>query len=419
MRRTSLWSVILVTVVGCTERPTGPPELLTNARASASVRDALPLASSQWQLTTRGLVRTRALSPIAAARAYALVSIAQYAAVDAADDRGGVADNDKTHGRRGAIAAASAKVLTYLFPLDATTVGNLLAAEALVGTPGQVAAFARGRAAGEPMGDAIVARGRADGFAQANGAPLVWDPSTLRTGEGVWSMDADAVPQVPAGFQFPAMRPYFLTSTRQFRAPPPPSDLTSQVNEVIAIVQNRTAAQAALAVALNQSTGTVTTAGVFAEIAATFIAQHNMDDRAATHVYALLHTGIMDAVTACWDSKFEYLVMRPWQVAPVALPRPLLIIGRPNHPSYPSGHSCVSGAAATVLERFFPAQRAMLEQQVVDNGMSRIYAGIHYRVDVEAGQQLGRSVADWAVRYDKRNGLLAAVLPDYRGNDDR
>jgi membrane-associated phospholipid phosphatase len=111
--------------------------------------------------------------------------------------------------------------------------------------------------------------------------------------------------------------------------------------------------------------------------------------------------------------------MRPWQVAPLDLPTSVLNIGRPNHPSYPSGHSCVSAAAATVLERFFPAQRAILEQQVEDNGMSRIYAGIHYRMDVEAGQQLGRSVARWAVGYDRMNGLLSAVLPGYRGNDDR
>ena len=418
MRRTSLWSVVLLTVVACAERPTGPPDdLLSRSPALSSTHDAGPLASSQWQLTTRGLVRARSVSPIASARVYALLSIAQYAAVDAADDAR--SDGDKTELRRGAIAAASAKVLTYLFPLDATAVANQLAAEALAGTPDQAAAFARGRTAGEQMGNLIVARGRADGFAQASGAPLVWDPTTLRTGTGVWRMDADAVPQVPAGFQFPGMRPYFLNSNSQFRAPAPPDDFSRELNEVISLVQNRTADQAALAVALNQSAGTVTTAGVFADIAATFIAQHNMDDRAATHVYALLHTGIMDAVTACWDSKFEYLVMRPWQVAPLALPRPLLIIGRPNHPSYPSGHSCVSGAAATVLERFFPAQRTMLEQQVVDNGMSRIYAGIHYRMDVEAGQQLGRSVADWAVRYDQRNGLLAAVLPQYRGNDDR
>jgi hypothetical protein len=40
-------------------------------------------------------------------------------------------------------------------------------------------------------------------------------------------------------------------------------------------------------------------------------------------------------------------------------------------------------------------------------------------MDVEAGQGLGRSVAQWAIHYDNTNGLLAALLPGYRGNDDR
>lgn len=424
MRITSPLSVLvpLVVFLGCSERPTGPPtESLSSTNAtSASVRDdAVPLASSQWQATARTLVRARSASPIVAARVYAIVSLSQYAAVDAADDLARSGRDDKAYARRGAIAAASVKALSYLFPLDATLLQTQLQTEALAGTPEQQAAFARGVPEGQRIGDLLVTRARADGFAQANGSPKVWDPTTLRTGPGIWAMDADAVPQVPAGFQFASIRPYFLENASQFRPAPPPSDLTSQVNEVVDIVANRTAEQAALAVALNQSSGTITTAGAFAVLAAGFIEQHQMDDRAAAHVYALLHTAIMDAVIGCWDAKFEYLVMRPWQVAPLDLPNSVLIIGRPNHPSYPSGHSCVSGAAATVLERFFPAQRSLLEQQVEDNGMSRIYAGIHYRIDVEAGQQLGRSVGQWAVRYDRQNGLLAAVLPNYRGNDDQ
>ena len=422
MRPTSLVAVLLplVVVIGCTEHPTGPPSLPNAGATSASIRDdASSLASSRWQVTARGRVRTRSLSPIAASRAYALVSLAQYAAVDAADDLQRSGRDDKTHARQGAIAKASVTVLSYLFPLDVALLETQLQTETLAGTPDQRAAFARGSAEGQRIGDLVVTRARADGFAQANGSPWVWDPTTLRTGPGVWSMDPDAIPQVPAGFQFAAIRPYFLDDASQFRPAPPPTDLSSQVSEVIEIVRNRTAAQAALAVALNQSSGTITTAGAFAELAGTFIEQHQMDDRAASHVYALMHTGIMDAVIACWDAKFEYLVMRPWQVAPLDLPTAVLNIGRPNHPSYPSGHSCVSAAAATVLERFFPAQRSLLEQQVVENGMSRIYAGIHFRMDVEAGQALGRSVARWAVGYDRTKGLLSAVLLGNRGNDDR
>src|SRR6185503_7886412 len=102
---------------------------------------------------------------------------------------------------------------------------------------------------------------------------------------------------------------------------------------------------------------------------------------------------------------------RPWMMAPVALPNAKLIIGRPNHPSYPSGHSCVSAASGAVIKSFFPEQSAKIDAQVAEAGMSRIYAGIHYRFDVDQGQALGASVAQWAIQYDRQRGILAAVLP--------
>src|SRR2546426_8819649 len=72
----------------------------------------------------------------------------------------------------------------------------------------------------------------------------------------------------------------------------------------------------------------------------------------------------------------------------------------PNHPSYPSGHSCVSSSAAEVLSAFFPEERAQLDAMVIEAGLSRMYAGIHYRFDIEARQALGRSVARLAIAAD-------------------
>ena len=74
----------------------------------------------------------------------------------------------------------------------------------------------------------------------------------------------------------------------------------------------------------------------------------------------------------------------------------------PNHPSYPSGHSCISSSAARVLEHFFPAHSAELDNLVNDAGLSRMYAGIHYRFDVVAGKTLGQAVADWAIGNEEK-----------------
>jgi DNA-binding NarL/FixJ family response regulator len=67
-------------------------------------------------------------------------------------------------------------------------------------------------------------------------------------------------------------------------------------------------------------------------------------------------------------------------------------------------------SVARVLEDFFPAKTAVPEGQVEEAGLSRIYGGIHYRLDITAGQNLGRSVADAAIYYDKFNGGLLATL---------
>ncbi|MEA2338222.1 MAG: hypothetical protein QOE82_2229 [Thermoanaerobaculia bacterium] len=92
--------------------------------------------------------------------------------------------------------------------------------------------------------------------------------------------------------------------------------------------------------------------------------------------------------------------------------------GTPRHPAYPSGHSTYSGAASEILSYFFGAQKTpaalpfdvRLESNpnstikeeldhMADNiGMGRLWAGIHWRSDHEAGMKLGRVVARLVIR---------------------
>ena len=81
---------------------------------------------------------------------------------------------------------------------------------------------------------------------------------------------------------------------------------------------------------------------------------------------------------------------RPSQAdASITLP-----IGLPPHPSYPSPHSCSSGAWTHTLALAFPNERQRLEQLAEEAGLSRLYAGIHYRFDAAAGLALGRAAAE-------------------------
>jgi membrane-associated phospholipid phosphatase len=101
----------------------------------------------------------------------------------------------------------------------------------------------------------------------------------------------------------------------------------------------------------------------------------------------------MDATIACYDAKYTYWLIRPYRADP-AITTP---IGRPNHPSYPSSHACSSAAAANVLAALFPANAAQLDAMADEAGESRLYAGIHYRFDKNAGLRIGRQVAALAL----------------------
>jgi len=86
--------------------------------------------------------------------------------------------------------------------------------------------------------------------------------------------------------------------------------------------------------------------------------------------------------------------------------------GTPRHPAYPSGHSTYSGAASEILNFFFGRESAdslpahpelgsrpgttigeELDDMADNIGMGRLWAGIHWRSDHEAGLKLGRAVA--------------------------
>jgi membrane-associated phospholipid phosphatase len=158
-----------------------------------------------------------------------------------------------------------------------------------------------------------------------------------------------------------------------------------------------------------QGVGTPTTPGFWIQVATDGINQHRLSERRATHLYALLSATMSDAQVGCWDAKLTYWFIRPWRADPAITVVPA--VGKPNHPAYPSGHSCVSSSAAEVLSAFFPEQRAQLDAMVTEAGLSRMYGGIHYRFDIDAGQELGRSVARFAIAAD-RSGHSALTLDD-------
>ena len=371
------------------------------------------LASPAWQEKAAGLVSQAGFNPQTATHAYPLLGVAQYLAVQRAETAEGGFDvanvasgigvgaggRDRLELDRGAVAGASVVVLTYLFPSQTQALEEMVDAQANAGPGGPHPAFARGEIIGRAVGAEIVARAQADGFSR----PFT---ATIPVGAGLWI--SNTTPATIAGGQLPGVTPWFLTSPSQFRPGPPPafgsSAFLAALGEIRQISDTRTTEQIGIAAFWALSVGTPTTAGFWIQVATDGISQHSLSEREATHLYALLSATMFDAQIGCWDAKETYWFIRPWQADPLITV--VAAVGKPNHPAYPSGHSCLSASGADVLSTFFPEQRDHLNAMVTEAGLSRMYGGIHYRFDIEAGQALGHSVARFTIAADASGNSL-------------
>jgi hypothetical protein len=115
---------------------------------------------------------------------------------------------------------------------------------------------------------------------------------------------------------------------------------------------------------------------------------------------ALLNMAMMDAAVACWDTKYTYFNPRPSQVNPDIK----TFTGLPNFPSYISGHSTFSGAAATFLGYVIPSRANAFSDMANEASLSRLYGAIHYRSDCVVGMQVGKKIGNYAVTRGQADG---------------
>ncbi len=357
----------------------------------------------RWNEESRYWVMYYAVDPVVASRIYALVSVSQQRALDELEklniDYESRLPVNLEEGitplepgcqpfECAVLVGAVEPVLLYLFPdqqetilatiLDART--SLLASGTIL--PSDLDAAEE---FGRVIGSELVAERMNDGSADAKTI------ESMPEGEGIWKIDPIRTRPEQPGWS--KVTPWVLVSSDQFRAPPPPEfgspEFDAAVNEVRQTVLNSTPGQKEIAIFWSDKRGTYTPAGHWNATTAEIITEYHLSERDASHVYAALNMTMMDAGIACWDSKFHYYVVRPWQADPSITS----LIGYPNHPSYPSGHSCFSGAAAEILAYFFPSERESLWAMAEEASISRLYGGIHYRFDLIAGKELGRQVA--------------------------
>jgi hypothetical protein len=197
----------------------------------------------------------------------------------------------------------------------------------------------------------------------------------------------------------------FDNVTKEAIRPPVPPKLGSaafekDLNELRDLSKNITREQFKIVSYWADGTGTYTPPGHWNRIAADLIAKNKFSAIRAARTFALMNMALSDAGVCCWETKFYYYVPRPSQVDP----KIKTATGVPNFPSYTSGHSTYSGAASTVLSYVFPNEKTKLESMALEASVSRVYGGIHYRFDCEAGLKCGKDIGQFAVNFGKADG---------------
>ena len=360
---------VALLVSACAETPTAPRELSPRTEA---VKFWEAGSSVAWNTTARQLIQARGSSSAAQPRILAYLSLAQYNAIISAEKAGGKASPAS------AAAGASVVVLKFFFPLDHALLDSRLATQQSASPVPleQQKNFAAGETIGREVGALVTAYAATDNF-------NLTVPPANPGGTGNWT----GVNSIRGGY---GARTFALTSGDQFRPAAPPEfespEFDLALAEIRALTDGRTLAQ--LGIAQFWST---CNAGCMNGMATELIVRHRRSEREAARILALANMATSDALNACFDAKFAYYLIRPSQADPlITLP-----VGLPNHPSYPSGHSCLTSAFMTVVASEFPAESATLEGLIEEAGLARMYSGLHYRFDCDAGQTLGRDVANY------------------------
>jgi PAP2 superfamily len=228
--------------------------------------------------------------------------------------------------------------------------------------------------------------------------------------------------------------PFVLDSGDQFRPAPPPALTSDAYTAALTEVESLGSATSTTRTAEQTEIGKFWNPPIqnfWNQIAETVAVARHSDLPTTARLFAALNLSVADSAIAFYDAKYTYRLWRP-----VTAIRLADTDGNPNtsadpnwlplsgntapDPSYPGAHSTISAAGADVLAGFYGDQQRFsvtspalpgvtrsftsFSAATDEAGLSRIYAGQHFRFDHAAGLKLGDQVARFVVD----NALLPA-----------
>ncbi len=240
-------------------------------------------------------------------------------------------------------------------------------------------------------------------------------PYTPPTGPGLW----EPTPPAFAAAWGPYWKDNRLLVASSYDgadlpAPPaysevPGSEFYQMVKEVYDISQLLTPDQKALAVYYRDNPGFG--GGHYFSTLKQILAQENPSLDFTAYAFAKTSIAIIDAGIGCYKSKYQYNLMRPIKYIREVLGHGTWnpVFGTPNFPDYPSAHSTIAGAFGEIMTGLFGSNYqftdhsydylgmpsryyASFDAMVKEISDSRVFAGIHYRLSCDKGEEQGKKI---------------------------
>jgi membrane-associated phospholipid phosphatase len=398
-----------------------------DAPAALSSPAAAPTALDpviQWNRKLLQIVRTPGAQPatVHPTRSFAMLHAAIYDAVNAIEGTHTpylvrVRGASRAASKQAAAAAAAHDVLSALYPSFAADFDALLGQSLAQVPDGEQKA--KGIRIGQDVAARILALRADDGSA----APPI--PYVFGNLPGNYQSTPPNFASQPQFTHWSHVSPFALERADQFRPGPPPALTSGAYADAFDEIKSLGTMTGSTATADQALTGRFWNGAIqnyWNEIAQTASVAGGLTTAQNARLFALLNFAVADSVIAFYDAKYVYNFWRP-----VTAIRAADTDGNPDteadpnwlpetgktapDPSYPGAHAAISAAAAAVLESVLGTEAFKFDvtSEVLpgvvrsfetfagaarEATLSRVFAGQHFGFDLDAGERLGRQVAD-------------------------
>lgn len=405
-------------------------KILTVAAAASACLAAQTNPVVDWNRHLLAIVRTPGAQPATThpTRSFAIMHAAIYDAVNRIDGThqpystqitGGSPPSRSPQAEEAAAASAAHAVLVALYPSFQATLDSEL--QQSLSEIHAKPLIEEGMMLGEAAAAEILALRNNDG------SDVLAPPFIFGSGPGAYQSTPPNFPK-PVFTTWSQVVPFTLHAAAQFRPAPPPALTSTAYSDTINETKSLGIINGTAATADQMLTGFFWNGAIqnyWNEITQTAALANRLTVPETARLFALLNLTFADCVIAFYDAKYTYQLWRPVTAIRAAdTDNNPDTIADPNwlpevkntapDPSYPGAHAVISAAGALVLnsvlggdqfsfnvtsevmpgvERSFASFSAAAQEAT----LSRIFAGVHTRVDENAGAQLGANVAQFVL----------------------